>query len=96
LLRLHLDLIIVTIHEEMWIMDCSIDESEFVGDGPLLVCVIAVTITIAYLGFVAVTAFPLTVGHPDCVLEREEAKEISFGWMGKDGVLYSFTSGVGR
>jgi hypothetical protein len=29
-------------------------------------------------------------------LEREEAKEISFGWMGKDCVLYSFTSGVGR
>jgi hypothetical protein len=53
----------------MWILDCSIAESEFVGDGPLLVCVIAVSTTIAYLGFIAGIAFPSVVWHCECVLE---------------------------
>ena len=76
-------------------MDCSVEESGFVGDGPLLVCVIAVTTTIAHLGFVVGTTFPWIVGHCERVLERGGEEDI-FGWMVKDGVLYPFTNGVGK
>lgn len=77
-------------------MACSIEGHEFVGDAPLLSCVVMITTTIANLGFVARSVFPSVGWHRECVLEREVAEKIFCGWMGKMVYYISFTIGVGR
>lgn len=61
---------------------CNLDGHVFVGDKPLRVCAMVLTVTnITYVRFVVSTAFPAAVEHCECVLEREnEEKMFLDGW----------------